>query len=74
MFDPTIVGSIWGLRIHHLSPREKDLAVALARGCGRPEIAAELRLSVDSVASIGKRVDARFGVSRRIELTARPHC
>lgn len=60
-------------RIDNLSPREKDVAVALARGRSRPEIAAELRLSINTVASIGKRVYAKLGVSRRAELAARLH-
>ena len=58
-------------RIDQLSPREKDVAVALAQGSSRPEIAEKFGISINTVASIGKRVYAKLGVSRRAELAAR---
>jgi DNA-binding CsgD family transcriptional regulator len=58
-------------RLDRLTPREKEVAVAMSQGWSRPEIAAQLGLSVNTVASVGKRVYAKLGVSRRTELAVR---
>jgi DNA-binding CsgD family transcriptional regulator len=58
-------------RLDRLTPREKQVAVALAQGMSRPEVAKQLGVSVNTVASMGKRVYAKLGVSRRAELAVR---
>jgi DNA-binding CsgD family transcriptional regulator/predicted transcriptional regulator len=54
-----------------LSPREREVAIELARGRSRPEIASQLGVSINTIATIGKRIYAKLGVNRRAELAAR---
>ena len=54
-----------------LSPREREVAIELARGRSRPEIASQFGVSVNTIATIGKRIYAKLGVNRRAELAAR---
>lgn len=51
-----------------LSTRERAIALALAAGTSRPAIARELGLSVNTVATVGKRVYAKLKVRNRAEL------
>jgi DNA-binding CsgD family transcriptional regulator len=57
--------------MHPLSPRERQVAALLASGQTRPEIAAALGVSLNTVATIGKRIYAKLGVKRRAELASR---
>ncbi|MEY3142829.1 MAG: Bacterial regulatory protein luxR family [Planctomycetota bacterium] len=68
---PVIESLVRERRIDQLSPREKAVAVAMAQGSSRPEIAESFGISINTVASIGKRVYAKLGVSRRAELAAK---
>jgi DNA-binding CsgD family transcriptional regulator len=70
---PALKNLVEERRLDRLTPREKEVALALAQGRSRPEIAVQLGLSVNTVASVGKRVYAKLGVSRRAELAARLH-
>jgi DNA-binding CsgD family transcriptional regulator len=54
-----------------LSPRERQVALALAHGDSRPEIARRLGLSPHTVATVSKRIYAKLGVRRRAELANR---
>ncbi len=57
--------------MHLLSPREREVALMLASGRSRPEIARELGVTTNTVATIGKRIYAKLGVRRRAELSNR---
>lgn len=57
--------------MHLLSARERQVAMQLARGMSRPEVARELGVSVNTVATISKRIYAKLGVRRRAELPSR---
>ena len=54
-----------------LSPRERDVVAAIARGSSTPEIAAELYLSAHTVRDYIKSVFEKVGVSSRGELVAK---
>jgi DNA-binding CsgD family transcriptional regulator len=69
--DGKAVALLRKLRMNNLSPREREVAHELARGKMRPEIAKQFGVSVNTVATIGKRVYAKLGVKRRAELSAR---
>ena len=69
--DGKAVALLRKLRMNNLSPREREVAHELARGKMRPEIAKQFGISVNTVATIGKRVYAKLGVKRRAELSAR---
>lgn len=54
-----------------LSQREQEIAIALAHGASRPEIASRLGLSPNTVATTSKRIYAKLGVRNRAELANR---
>lgn len=54
-----------------LGRREQQVAIAMAHGETRPEIARRLGLSPHTVASISKRIYAKLGVSSRAQLANR---
>lgn len=54
-----------------LSPREREVALMLANGRSRPEISRELGVSGNTIATISKRIYAKLGVRRRVELSNR---
>jgi DNA-binding CsgD family transcriptional regulator/DNA-binding transcriptional ArsR family regulator len=54
-----------------LSPREREVAMLLANGRSRPEIASKLGVSGNTVATISKRIYAKLGVRRRVDLSNR---
>jgi len=54
-----------------LTPRERDLLDAILDGCSNKEIAARLRLSVQTVKNRLPGLYAKFGVSSRLELATR---
>jgi DNA-binding CsgD family transcriptional regulator len=59
------------IEAYSLTPRERDVLGALARGGSTSEIAAELFLSPHTVRDYIKSVFEKFGVSSRAELVAR---
>ena len=59
------------IEAYSLSPRERDVLGAIARGGSTAEIAAELFLSPHTVRDYVKAVFEKFGVSSRGELVAR---
>ncbi len=58
-------------RLATLAPRERQVAIMLANGKTRPEIACELGVSANTVGTISRRVYAKLGVRRRAELSNR---
>lgn len=54
-----------------LSARERQIAMMLANGMSRPEIARQLGISLNTVATLSKRIHAKLGVKRRAELSNR---
>jgi DNA-binding NarL/FixJ family response regulator len=54
-----------------LSPRERQIGAAYLRGLTRKEIAAELGLSENSVATFTKRLYTKLGIRRRGALAGR---
>lgn len=54
-----------------LSQREQEIAIALAHGASRPEIARRLGISPNTVATTSKRIYSKLGVKNRAELANR---
>ena len=54
-----------------LSDREYQVALALARGLNRREVAAELGVTPGTIVTLTKRLYRKLGVSRRAELATR---
>jgi DNA-binding CsgD family transcriptional regulator len=59
------------IEAYGLTPRERDVVRAIARGLSTPEIAAELFLSAHTVRDYIKSVFEKIGVSSRGELVAK---
>jgi DNA-binding CsgD family transcriptional regulator len=59
------------IEAYGLTPREREVVKAIARGCSTPEIAAELFLSAHTVRDYIKSVFDKVGVSSRGELVAK---
>lgn len=59
------------IEAYGLTPRERDVVRAIARGSSTPEIAAELFLSSHTVRDYIKSVFEKVGVSSRAELVAK---
>jgi DNA-binding NarL/FixJ family response regulator len=59
------------IEAYGLTPRERDVVRAVARGSSTPEIAAELFLSAHTVRDYIKSVFDKVGVSSRGELVAK---
>lgn len=57
--------------MRRLSPREREIALLLVNGMSRPEIARKLGVSGNTVGTIAKRIYAKLGVRRRVELSNR---
>jgi DNA-binding CsgD family transcriptional regulator len=69
--DGKAVAMIRKSRMSNLSPREREIAYELISGKTRPEIAKQLGISVNTIATISKRIYAKLGVRRRAELGAK---
>lgn len=54
-----------------LSPRERQVALELIKGRTRPEVATQLGISTNTVATICKRLYAKLGIRTRTQLAAR---
>lgn len=67
------IAKVESASMNALSAREREVAIELARGLSRPEIATQLGVSVNTIATIGKRIYAKLGIHRRAELSARLH-
>jgi DNA-binding NarL/FixJ family response regulator len=59
------------IEAYGLSPRERDVVRAIARGLSTPDIAEELFLSAHTVRDYIKSVFEKVGVSSRGELVAK---
>ena len=54
-----------------LTPREREVALALADGLSRAQVADRLRVSVHTVSTLARRAYKKLGVTSQAELTAR---
>ncbi|MDG4829135.1 response regulator transcription factor [Solwaraspora sp. WMMD1047] len=59
--------------IDGLSPREREVAVALGRGCTNAEISAELFMSVATVKAYVSRLLARLELNNRVQVALLVH-
>jgi DNA-binding NarL/FixJ family response regulator len=59
------------IEAYGLTPRERDVVRAIARGGSTPDIAAELYLSAHTVRDYIKSVFEKVGVNSRAELVAK---
>jgi DNA-binding NarL/FixJ family response regulator len=55
-------------RLATLSPREREVALAVGRGCANADIAAELHMSVATVKAHVSRLLAKLGVENRVQI------
>ncbi|HET6550515.1 MAG TPA: response regulator transcription factor [Solirubrobacter sp.] len=55
-------------RLASLSPREREVAVAVGRGCSNAEIAAELHMSVATVKAHVSRLLVKLSVENRVQV------
>ena len=55
-------------RLAQLSPRERDVALAIGRGWANAEIAGELHISVGTVKSHTSQLLAKLGVENRVQV------
>lgn len=55
-------------RLAELSPRERDVALAIGRGASNAEIAGELHISVGTVKSHASQLLAKLGVDNRVQV------
>jgi DNA-binding NarL/FixJ family response regulator len=55
-------------RLAQLSPRERDVALAIGRGWANAEIASELHISVGTVKSHTSQLLAKLGVDNRVQI------
>ncbi len=55
-------------RLHSLSPREHEVALAVGRGCANAEIAAELHMSVATVKAHVSRLLVKLEVENRVQV------
>ncbi|MEU0633851.1 LuxR C-terminal-related transcriptional regulator, partial [Streptomyces sp. NPDC005989] len=60
-------------RIASLAEREREVAIAVARGRSNAEIAATLYLSVATVKTQVSRILARFGFNNRVQIALLVH-
>ena len=60
-----------GQHLDALSPRERDVARALALGQSRKRVAEQLGISVNTVGTLAKRIFAKLGMRKSSELAAR---
>jgi DNA-binding CsgD family transcriptional regulator len=54
-----------------LTPREREVALALADGLSRAQVADRLQLSVHTISTFARRAYRKLGVTSQAELTAR---
>jgi DNA-binding NarL/FixJ family response regulator len=55
-------------RLASLSPREREVALAVGRGCSNAEIAAELHMSVATVKAHVSRLLVKLAVENRVQV------
>jgi DNA-binding NarL/FixJ family response regulator len=55
-------------RLNRLSPREREVALAVGRGLANAEIAAELYMSVATVKAHVSRLLTKLGVDNRVQI------
>ncbi|MFJ6694882.1 response regulator [Streptomyces sp. NPDC091272] len=60
-------------RIGQLAEREREVAVAVGRGCSNAEIAAELYLSVPTVKTHVSRILAKLALNNRVQIALLAH-
>jgi DNA-binding NarL/FixJ family response regulator len=60
-------------QLERLTDREREVAMALGRGCSNAEIGADLRMSVPTVKAHVSRLLGKLGLNNRVQIALLVH-